>query len=226
MKNDEFAFFNQQLAAMLRDGIPLEGALRRLCQEMRRGSLRDELSGARSRPRQRRADGRRARAAPVAGTLQAHDSRRRQKRRPARRADDARGLFPAPKQPMDAAERPDGLSAHRFVRGIFDCRCFLSYILGISFGTILSSLVGGTFQNCDRFGLVCGCRRWFWPRAGRGFCGLSHFARRRMLRWRLPAFKRRAWRRSPPPSGLMLKNGVPLDDALTTGGTIGKRNTR
>jgi type II secretory pathway component PulF len=43
MKHDEFAFFNQQLAAMLRDGIPLEGALRRLCQEMRHGPLRDEL---------------------------------------------------------------------------------------------------------------------------------------------------------------------------------------
>ena len=43
MKNDEFAFFNQQLAAMLRDDIPLEGALRRLCEEMRRGALRDEL---------------------------------------------------------------------------------------------------------------------------------------------------------------------------------------
>jgi type II secretory pathway component PulF len=43
MKYDEFAFFNQQLAAMLRDGIPLEGALRRLCEEMRRGKLRDEL---------------------------------------------------------------------------------------------------------------------------------------------------------------------------------------
>ena len=43
MKYDEFAFFNQQLAAMLRDGIPLEGALRRLCQEMRRGNLRGEL---------------------------------------------------------------------------------------------------------------------------------------------------------------------------------------
>src|ERR1051325_1510721 len=43
MKNDEFAFFNQQLAAMLRDGIPLEGALRKLCEEMRRGQLRDEL---------------------------------------------------------------------------------------------------------------------------------------------------------------------------------------
>ena len=46
MKNDEFAFFNQQLAAMLRDGIPLEGALRRLCQEMRRGALRERrMSG-------------------------------------------------------------------------------------------------------------------------------------------------------------------------------------
>ncbi|HEY3763453.1 MAG TPA: type II secretion system F family protein [Verrucomicrobiae bacterium] len=43
MKNDEFAFFNQQLAAMLRDGIPLEGALHRLCEDMRRGKLRDEL---------------------------------------------------------------------------------------------------------------------------------------------------------------------------------------
>ncbi|MGH7952403.1 MAG: type II secretion system F family protein, partial [Limisphaerales bacterium] len=43
MKYDEFAFFNQQLAAMLRDGIPLEGALKRLCEEMRRGKLRDEL---------------------------------------------------------------------------------------------------------------------------------------------------------------------------------------
>ena len=41
MKHDEFAFFNEQLAAMLRDGIPLEGALRRLCQEMRAGALRD-----------------------------------------------------------------------------------------------------------------------------------------------------------------------------------------
>jgi len=43
MSHDEFAFFNQQLAAMLRDGIPLEGALRKLCQEMRQSPLREEL---------------------------------------------------------------------------------------------------------------------------------------------------------------------------------------
>ena len=43
MKNDEFSFFNQQLAAMVRDGIPLESALRRFCADMRRGQLRSEL---------------------------------------------------------------------------------------------------------------------------------------------------------------------------------------
>src|SRR4051812_2155706 len=43
MNQDEFAFFNQQLAAMLRDGIPLEGGLRQLCAGMKAGQLRDEL---------------------------------------------------------------------------------------------------------------------------------------------------------------------------------------
>jgi type IV pilus assembly protein PilC len=43
MKLDEFAFFNQQLGRMLQDGIPLEGALQRLCAHMRRGRLRAEL---------------------------------------------------------------------------------------------------------------------------------------------------------------------------------------
>src|SRR5580698_1777260 len=43
MKYDEFAFFNQQLAAMLRDGLPLEGALRQLCENMNRSALRSEM---------------------------------------------------------------------------------------------------------------------------------------------------------------------------------------
>lgn len=43
MNYDEFAFFNQQLAGMLKSGIPLEGALRQLCTQMKRGRLRDEL---------------------------------------------------------------------------------------------------------------------------------------------------------------------------------------
>jgi type II secretory pathway component PulF len=43
MKAEELAFVNQQLAEMLRSGIPLEGALRQLCAEMHRGDLRREL---------------------------------------------------------------------------------------------------------------------------------------------------------------------------------------
>jgi type IV pilus assembly protein PilC len=44
MKSDEFAFFNQQLAGMLREGLPLEGSLRQLVTGMRAGPLRDEIA--------------------------------------------------------------------------------------------------------------------------------------------------------------------------------------
>lgn len=44
MKSEDLAFVNRQLAAMLKSGVPLEGSLRQLCGEMRRGRLRDELS--------------------------------------------------------------------------------------------------------------------------------------------------------------------------------------
>ena len=43
MKLDEFAFFNQQLGGMLDRGIPLEGAIRRLCENMRDADLRAEF---------------------------------------------------------------------------------------------------------------------------------------------------------------------------------------
>src|SRR5262245_25217533 len=43
MTHDELAFANQQLAGMLKGGVPLEGALRQLCSEMQHGTLRTEL---------------------------------------------------------------------------------------------------------------------------------------------------------------------------------------
>jgi type II secretory pathway component PulF len=43
MKYDEFAFLNQQLAGMLKSGIPLEPALRQMCATMRRGHFRAEF---------------------------------------------------------------------------------------------------------------------------------------------------------------------------------------
>lgn len=43
MKTDEFAFINRQLAGMLKAGLPLEGALKQICADMRRGRLKTEL---------------------------------------------------------------------------------------------------------------------------------------------------------------------------------------
>ena len=43
MNYDEFAFFNQQLAAMLREGIPLEGAIKQLSADLNHGPLRAEM---------------------------------------------------------------------------------------------------------------------------------------------------------------------------------------
>jgi type II secretory pathway component PulF len=43
MNLDELAFFNRQLAEMLRSGIPLEGALRQLAATMRAGAFREEI---------------------------------------------------------------------------------------------------------------------------------------------------------------------------------------
>lgn len=43
IKNDAFAFFNQQLAVMLRQGVPLEGALRHLARDLREEPLRTEV---------------------------------------------------------------------------------------------------------------------------------------------------------------------------------------
>jgi type II secretory pathway component PulF len=44
MNHEQLAFFNQQLAAMLKSGLPLEGSLKQLSATMRRGTLRDEIT--------------------------------------------------------------------------------------------------------------------------------------------------------------------------------------
>src|SRR5437667_2839600 len=48
MNAEELAFANKQLAGMLKSGIPLEGALRQLCVNMRGGRLRIELEALES----------------------------------------------------------------------------------------------------------------------------------------------------------------------------------
>ncbi|MCS1411590.1 MAG: putative type II secretion system protein F [Verrucomicrobia subdivision 3 bacterium] len=42
MKSEELAFYNQQLAGMLRSGLPLEGALVELARDLQKGPLKEE----------------------------------------------------------------------------------------------------------------------------------------------------------------------------------------
>ena len=43
MNHEQLSFFNQQLAAMLKSGLPLESSLKQLSASMQRGGLRDEI---------------------------------------------------------------------------------------------------------------------------------------------------------------------------------------
>ena len=43
MNHEQLSFFNQQLAAMLKSGLPLESSLKQLSSSMRRGALRAEV---------------------------------------------------------------------------------------------------------------------------------------------------------------------------------------
>ena len=43
MNHEQLAFFNHQLAGMLKTGLPLEGSLRQIASSMRSGELRDEI---------------------------------------------------------------------------------------------------------------------------------------------------------------------------------------
>ncbi len=53
MKYEELAFFNQQLGTMLANGVPLEGALEQLCQNLQQGSLRGEMEQLATDPEKR-----------------------------------------------------------------------------------------------------------------------------------------------------------------------------
>ena len=44
MNYEQIAFFNHQLAGMLRSGIPLEGALAQLCEGLQQGNWRNEIT--------------------------------------------------------------------------------------------------------------------------------------------------------------------------------------
>ncbi len=211
MKYDEFAFFNQQLAAMLRDGIPLEGALQRLCQEMRRGQLRDELQALEADL---------ANGTPMTEALAARQLPELYKRMilVGVKSGDLPGaltmLADYFQRQSNVWTRLKGLMVYPLIVLIaaFGLSCFLSYLLIHFIWNSLSSIV-------DSASPIVSTGLWMSP----VILGLVLAAfliaillspARQKLRWRLPAFHEASLSRVASAMGLMLKNGVRLDDSL------------
>jgi type IV pilus assembly protein PilC len=212
MKNDEFAFFNQQLAAMLRDGIPLEGALQRLCQEMRAGSLRNELQSLEADL---------ARGTPMADALKPRQLPELYKRMilVGVKSNDLPGaltmLADYFQRQNNLWMRLKGLMVYPLIVlcTAFILSCFLAYILGHFIWNNLESLTGHSQVMAVRVSL------WMSPvliglLLAAFLTGVSFSSWRHKLRWRLAAFKDASLARVASGMELMLKNGVPLDNAL------------
>jgi type II secretory pathway component PulF len=221
MKLDEFAFFNQQLAAMLRDGIPLEGALRRLCQEMRVGALRAELQALEADL---------ARGTPLVEALRPRQLPELYKRMVA--------------VGVKGGDLPGALTmlADYFQRQNnvwMRLRSMMVYPLIVMFTAFLISIVLALLWNCviapsmiDMFGgwqmrlpaatvfaFATLKTIWVFPIILGGLFLLAAAiiilpALRGKYLWRLPAFKEASVSRIASALTLLLKNGVNLPDAV------------
>lgn len=217
MNYEEFAFFNQQLAAMLRDGIPLEGALLRLSKDMRDGKLRAELE---------------ALAADLSrGT-------------PLREASRARQLPPLYSELLEVGVRGNDLPATLTFLADYYQRRHLIWVrlkglmvypvivlfCAFSLACFLCAVV--MFLEREHVLTVFQWNGWngrtppifyglFGPPV---FLGVAFFVVlalvavpgwRRVWRWRFPAFKEASVAQAGMAMSLLLKSGVPLDEALS-----------
>jgi type II secretory pathway component PulF len=215
MKYDEFAFFNQQLAATLRDGIPLEGALKRLCEEMHRGKLRDELQALEADL---------SRGTSMADALKPRQLPELYKRMVlvGVKSGDLPGaltmLADYFQRQNNIWMRLKGLMVYPLIVLFmaFSLSFFVSYLLG--------HFIWDSFKEITNFDgspimAVTASGLWMSPVCIGVALVLVLIAivvspARQKLRWRLPAFKEASLAQIASALSLMLKNGVPLGDAL------------
>ncbi len=210
MNYDEFAFFNQQLAVMLREGIPLESALTQLSAGMHNGPLRAEIQ--------------------LLGEDLASGI-------PLKEALDRRELPQLYRRMMELGARSNDLSGvltlladhyHRTNALWTRLKGLMVYpllVLLVSLGLTLvlslaaRKLMTGFFDQFASPPLLLMAGLWFPPlllslAAVVGIAAMSVPAWRARLRWRLPAFREASLAQVASAIALMLKNGVPLAEAL------------
>jgi len=209
MNQDEFAFFNQQLAAMLREGIPLEGALKQLCAGMRQDALRAEIVLLEADL---------ARGTPLKEAL----SRRklpefyRRMVELGARGNDLPGVLTLLADHYHRANalwtRLKGLMVYPLL--VVTVSLALTTILSFVFGHFLSNLADQI--QPPRMTVVS---MWIPPLVlavllGLGVAALSVPGWRARLRWRLPAFREASLAQLASAMALMLRKGTTLAEAL------------
>jgi type IV pilus assembly protein PilC len=210
MNYDEFAFFNQQLAAMLREGIPLEGALKRLSIDMRAGPLRRELQELETDL---------ARGTPLPEALskrQLPDLYRRMLVIGIR-SNDLPGVLTVLADHYQQANalwtRLKGLMVYPVI--LVAVSLGLTLVLSMVFGKFLATF----FDEVGSPGLVIGMM-WLPPivlgcAIILGITAISIPSWRERLRWRLPAFREASLAQLASAMALMIKNGTTLPEALS-----------
>jgi type II secretory pathway component PulF len=212
MNYDEFAFFNQQLAAMLREGIPLEGALKQLCAGMRSGPLRAEIQ-------QLEAD--LARGTPLKEAL----ARRslpdlyRQMVEIGARSNDLPGVLTLLADHYHRANslwtRLKGLMVYPLI--VILLSLGLTVLISLNFNRFLSQIGHDLGPQAN---LVTSTTAIWMPSVVLALAAILGVAAacipswRACLRWRLPAFRDASLAQLASAMTLMLKNGTTLPQAL------------
>ncbi|HEX9046977.1 MAG TPA: type II secretion system F family protein [Verrucomicrobiae bacterium] len=221
MKHDEFAFFNQQLAAMLRDGIPLEGALRRLCQEMHQGELRQELEAL---------EGDLVRGTPMADALASRRLPELYKRMilVGVKGGDLPGALT---MLADFFQNQNNVWTRLKSMMTYPLIVMLAgFLVSVALALLWNCVIGPNFKSvyggmgislpaATVFALSTLRVIWVFPvTLGAAFCVMAGIVflptlRGRLL-WRLPAFKEATVSRIASSLTLLMRNGVPLPEAI------------
>jgi type II secretory pathway component PulF len=210
MNYDEFAFFNQQLAVMLRDGVPLEGALKQLCLGMSQGQLRSELE---------QLDADLAHGTPLQDALARRDLPQLYRRMLGigARSNDLPGMLTMLADHYHRANavwtRLKGLMVYPLI--VIVVSLGMTLLLTLVFSHFLANFVG-LFTPPAAW--VAGI--WIPPillalLAVLGLAAVSLPSWRAKLRWRLPAFREASLAQLASAIALMLRNGTTLSEALS-----------
>lgn len=215
MNIDEFAFFNQQLAAMLREGIPLEGGLKQLAEGMNRGPLRAQVEQLQTEL---------ARGTPLREAVERTSLPEFYRRLVVvgAQTNDLPGVLTLLADHYHRANalwnRLKGLMVYPFL--VLLVSIALTLVLSLVFSHFLADMSQGL-----RPPVVTLVSMWVPPvvltvLVGLGLAAGTVPSWRARLRWRLPAFREASLAQLASALALTLRRGTPLAEALALAETL------